>query len=232
MQSQMAAMAGMNANVGGPVDGTPIMGNMPRPVRPQEVFDVREKLNTYIYDYFIRNGHPRLARTMLESDIKMSLKPSSKPSPSGRNVNGIDGIDPDARDGLPEAQLPEGQLADNSFLLDWWAQFWDIYNAARRKSPSGEKGAQYITHTRVRAIHMLYTRCVALTCLLEPYTNAQRSAEPTDDDGQQCHGRPISEHDTGHAQRHRRRLQRPKARSPEQPQSVCISSSQPPSAHY
>ncbi|KAF2714029.1 hypothetical protein K504DRAFT_371176 [Pleomassaria siparia CBS 279.74] len=142
-------MAAMNANVGGPVDGTPIMGNMQRPGRPNGETDPRERLNTYIYDYFLRNNHARLARSMLECDLKMTLKPTpTKPSPSGRNVNGVDSMDQETRDGLPEPQLPEGQLADNSFLLDWWVQFWDIFNAARKKQPSGEKGTQYITHTR------------------------------------------------------------------------------------
>ncbi|KAF2785571.1 hypothetical protein K505DRAFT_8395 [Melanomma pulvis-pyrius CBS 109.77] len=150
MQSQqMAAMAGMNANVGGPMDGTPIMGNMQRPGRPQgSPPDSRERLNTYIYDYFLRNNHTRLARSMLECDVKMMLKPHpTKPSPSGRNVNGVDAMGQESRDDLPEPQLPEGQLADNSFLLDWWAQFWDIFNAARKQQPN-EKGTQYITHTR------------------------------------------------------------------------------------
>lgn len=147
---QMANMAGMNANIRGPVDGTPIMANMQRPVQPQAQPDPRERLNTYIYDYFLRNNHTQLAQVMMECKLPLNLKPQpSKPSPSGRNVNGVDGMDKDSRDGLPEPNLPEGQLADNSFLLDWWAQFWDIYMAAR-KQQSNERGTQYISHTRVR----------------------------------------------------------------------------------
>jgi len=152
MQSQqMANMAGMNANIRGPVDGTPILGNMQRPVQPQNNPDPRERLNTYIYDYFLRNNHTQLAQVMMDCKLPMSLKPQpAKPSPSGRNANGVD-MDKDPRDGLPEPNLPEGQLADNSFLLDWWAQFWDIYMAARKQQPN-EKGTQYIAHTRVRLV--------------------------------------------------------------------------------
>lgn len=141
----MAAMAGMNANAG-PVDGTPIMGNGQRGQQMQNL-DPRDQLNTYIYDYFLRNNHHRLARTMLECDMKMNVHPPQKPSPSGRNVNGVDAMDHDSKDDLPNPKLPTGQATDNSFLLDWWVQFWDIFSAARGKNT---KGAQYIGHTRVR----------------------------------------------------------------------------------
>jgi hypothetical protein len=194
MQSQqMANMAGMNANVRGP-DGTPIMGNMQRPVLPQNNPDPRERLNTYIYDYFLRNNHTQLAQVMMECKLPMSLKSqASKPSPSGRNANGVDAMDKDSRDGLPEPNLPEGQLADNSFLLDWWAQFWDIYMAARKQQPN-EKGTQYIAHTRVRLVsHCRWSNANGPS---ESHPNAQRPAEPALVHGQHRHGYgPVSEHD-------------------------------------
>ncbi|KAF2471069.1 uncharacterized protein BDR25DRAFT_30093 [Lindgomyces ingoldianus] len=145
MQSQqMAAMAGMNAAMG-PVDGTPVMSSMQRPGgRPD---DPRTNLNTYIYDYFMRNNYGRLAKAMLECDLKMNLAPHTKPSPSGRNMNGMDSMDPDVKDDLPQPKIPDGQSADNSFLLDWWCQFWDIYRAARDKNGSKAQH-QYIGHTR------------------------------------------------------------------------------------
>ncbi|KAF1354433.1 hypothetical protein EJ07DRAFT_133008 [Lizonia empirigonia] len=138
----------MNAN-GGPVNGTPIMANMSMPVPPpaRPVMDPREQLNTYIYDYFLRNNHNRLARAMVECDMKMSTSPPQKPSPSSK-PNGIDAIDDDSSSGLPLPLLPKNQMADNSFLLDWWVQFWDIYQATKDRSGTPSKGAQYITHTR------------------------------------------------------------------------------------
>ncbi|KAF2127924.1 hypothetical protein P153DRAFT_376854 [Dothidotthia symphoricarpi CBS 119687] len=134
-------MAAMSVN-GGP-DGTPVMGNMARPQRPP--MDPREQLNTYIYDYFLRNKHVRLARAMVECDMKMATSPPLKPSPNNR-ANGVDAMDESADD-LPNPQLPKGQLADDSFLLDWWVQFWDIYQATSIRGLNS-KSSQYIAHTR------------------------------------------------------------------------------------
>jgi hypothetical protein len=142
--AQMAQMAAMNAN-GGPVDGTPMMGNMPHPKRINT--DPREQLNTYIYDYFLRNNHYQAARSMLESNLKMLTGPPQKLSPKNR-PNGIDSMEEPPED-LPAPQLPQNQMADNSFLLDWWVQFWDIYQATKTRGNSPSKGSQYIAHTRV-----------------------------------------------------------------------------------
>lgn len=148
MQNQQMQMA-MNAN-GGPVNGTPVMANMNMPGPPQRpAMDPREQLNTYIYDYFLRNNHNRLARAMVECDMKMSTTPPTKTSP-GNKPNGIDQMDDDSISGLPNPLLPEKQMADNSFLLDWWVQFWDIFQASKVRSGQASKGAQYIQHTRVR----------------------------------------------------------------------------------
>lgn len=104
--------------------------------------DPRDQLNTYIYDYFLRTDNPKLAKAMLEADLNMNLK--NKPSPSGRNINGIDLGD------LPQPNMPVGQAAtETSFLLDWWVQFWDIFSAARGRQ---NKGTQYIQHARVSAL--------------------------------------------------------------------------------
>ncbi|PVH97658.1 hypothetical protein DM02DRAFT_644063 [Periconia macrospinosa] len=134
-----------NMNAGGPVTGTPIMNNGQR--RPQgQMMEPRDQLNTYIYDYFIRNNHPQVARMMIKCDLKMKLGDrNQKTSPSGRNVNGVGDMDSDSIDDLPPAEVPAGQVTENSFLLDWWVQFWDIYSAARG---SGNKGTQYTGHVR------------------------------------------------------------------------------------
>ncbi|KAJ4337723.1 hypothetical protein N0V87_004471 [Didymella glomerata] len=148
MQNQQMQMA-MNAN-GGPVNGTPVMANMNIPgqqQQQQQQMDPREQLNTYIYDYFLRNNHNRLARAMVECDMKMSTQPAQKTSP-GNKPNGIDSMDDDSISGLPNPLLPKNQMADNSFLLDWWVQFWDIYQATKVRSGQPSKGAQYIQHTR------------------------------------------------------------------------------------
>lgn len=145
-------MAAMNAN-NGAVDGTPIMRNMAQP--GGKGTDPTEKLNTYIYDYFLRNKHIGLARAMLECDMKMATE---KASPNNK-MNGADAIE--QIDDLPLPSLPPNQVADNSFLLDWWVQFWDIYTATKPRSTASKNAIQYVSHNRV--CHQL-TRPHSDTC--------------------------------------------------------------------
>ena len=139
MQNQHMAMAGM---AGGPVEGTPIMGNMTRPGN-----NPRDSINTYIYDYFLRNNHRGLAQAMIDANVQMNLKtPGTKPSPNGRNVNGVDSLD--EKEDLPMPILPTNQLVENSFLMDWWCQFWDVFSAKIGKS-SNPRSAQYSQQAKV-----------------------------------------------------------------------------------
>jgi len=146
--AQMAQMAAMNNANGGPVEGTPMMGNMPHPKRGNT--DPREQLNTYIYDYFLRNNHFQAARAMLDSNLKMSTGPPQKLSPKNR-TNGMDSMEEVPGEEMPMPTLPQNQMADNSFLLDWWVQFWDIYQATKNRGSSPSKGGQYVNHTRALA---------------------------------------------------------------------------------
>lgn len=141
---QLAAQMQQAQMNGGPVDGTPIMGSMPHPKRNNT--DPREQLNTYIYDYLLRNNHYKAAQAMIDTNLKMSLGPPQKLSPKPR-TNGVDSMEEPPREDMPAPQLPQNQMADNSFLLDWWVQFWDIYQATKVRG-NGGKGAQYIAHTR------------------------------------------------------------------------------------
>ncbi|KAH7390811.1 hypothetical protein DE146DRAFT_144020 [Phaeosphaeria sp. MPI-PUGE-AT-0046c] len=142
MNPQLAAQMQQAQMNGGPVDGTPIMGNMPHPKSQ----DPRERLNTYIYDYLLRNSHYKAAQAMIDTNLKMSLGPPQKLSPKNR-PNGVDSTEEPPREDMPAPSLPQNQMADNSFLLDWWVQFWDIYQATKVRG-NGSKGAQYIAHTR------------------------------------------------------------------------------------
>jgi hypothetical protein len=145
MQSQqMAQMAAMNAN-GGSVDGT----HMAHPASKR--LDGNEstvQLNTYIYDYFLRNGHIGLARAMLEGDLKMSTEKAN----SNNKPNGVDSLD--SIEDMPLPQLPRNQACDNSFLLDWFNQFWDMFGASRARSNAPKNATQYLQHTRVSDTHM------------------------------------------------------------------------------
>jgi hypothetical protein len=113
--------------------------------------DPTERLNTYIYDYFLRNRHIGLARAMLEGDLKMRTE---KPSPNNK-PNGVDSFD--SIDDMPLPSLPRDQACDNSFLLDWWNQFWDMYTASGARSNANKNTTQYIQHTRVSDTPMLRT---------------------------------------------------------------------------
>ena len=138
---QMAQMATMNAGAG-PIDGTPVMANGQRQAGPGFPPEPRQQLNTYIYDYFLRTDNPKLAKAMLDAGMHMDLK--TKPSPSNRNMNGVD-----PADDLPPPNLPDKQATEASFLLDWWVQFWDIFGAMRGRQ---NKGVTYIQHTRVSVL--------------------------------------------------------------------------------
>jgi hypothetical protein len=83
---------------------------------------------------------------MVEANIPMNLQEQAlKQSPSSRGVNGVD-VD-EERKGLPDPRLPMDSSVENSFLMDWWCQFWDIFSATRGKGP--QKTQQYSQQARV-----------------------------------------------------------------------------------
>ena len=160
-------MAGMNA-MGGPVGGMPMMNNTvgPGPSRTNgnSQDSSRMSLNTYIYDYFIKNELYGCAEAFLKSNVPISHTPPTKLSPGRRrdgDVNGVDesAMDTDSKDDLhakgadklPIPNVPS-DCPDNSFLFDWWCLFWDIWGAQRSKKPKpGDPGPalQYVQHTQV-----------------------------------------------------------------------------------
>ncbi|KAI9877000.1 MAG: hypothetical protein M1830_005066 [Pleopsidium flavum] len=157
-------MAGMSA-VGGPVGGMSMMNNgiglgaSRADSNPQDGW--REYLNTYIYDYFIKNELYDCARAFLASEVPMKTFPPTKLSPGRRrdgDVNGVDEstMDTDSKDDLhskrpddlPIPNVPP-DCPDNSFLFDWWCLFWDIFDAQRgKKTKPGDPALQYVQHTQ------------------------------------------------------------------------------------
>jgi hypothetical protein len=152
-------MGGMNA-MGGPVGGVMPMnvGGGVRP--PMQVNDnqQRSQLNTYIYEYFLRNGMYDCARSLLNSEQPIKV---IKESPGGRrrdeNGNGVgdEGADGDSKDDLdskrpddlPAPDVPR-ECPESCFLYEWWCLFWDMFNAQRGKD-NGRNVMQYVTHTQV-----------------------------------------------------------------------------------
>lgn len=113
--------------------------------------ELRIKLNTYIYDYFVKNELYDLARALNKT---VDIETKAKSSPSQKEVNGVnDAMDTDSKDNLQKRpdDLPVANVPNNTespFLFDWWAQFWDCYHSHRGKGNPTTK--QYLTHVQVK----------------------------------------------------------------------------------
>ena len=159
-------MNGMNG-VNGAVGGMPMMnhatnGTSSRNGTDQDRDnDYEVKMNTYIYDYFLKNEKYECARGLLTSGLKLNTR---KTSPSHRDVNGLDdsSMDPDSKDNLdsnrhddlPPPILPTNQ--STSFLLEWFSVFWDMYSAHRKDPKASQQAMQYVQHTQVSGSNSLY----------------------------------------------------------------------------
>ncbi|EOD49654.1 putative camp-dependent protein kinase pathway protein [Neofusicoccum parvum UCRNP2] len=158
---------------GGPVGGTPLM----QASGARGSNDPQTMLNTYIYDYFLKNHQWDLARQVKEM-LVINTGAAPKPSPGGRNVNGVDDMDTDSKDemhkrpdDLPPAAVPSDP-SENSFLFDWWTQFWDIFNAQRQRSKPGSAQLQYLAHTRQQAqMRQESQQRLMMTNNAQPYRN-------------------------------------------------------------
>lgn len=145
--------------IGPPAGGPPAMSNDFNGVNGAQPFvDPKTQLNTYIYDYFLKNNQVELARALQQSDLVVLTNPlQAKPSPGRRGMNGSDEImDADSKedlqkriDGLPTAKVPLNCPSD-AFLYDWWCLFWDIWHAQRSKpGKPGTAQSQYLAQTQV-----------------------------------------------------------------------------------
>jgi len=170
-------MAGMNpaAVAGGPVggggmmmmnNGSPAMQANTGSMSPEQL---KAHLNTYIYEYFLKQGHYDIARSLLREDkFEIRTKPPVKQSPGRRKdaeVNGVDvdAMDTDVKDDIPD-DLPrpftaESSTAGGSFLYDWFCIFSDLFAAHSRSSKmQGAQGgsmgtaAQYLLQHHVRRL--------------------------------------------------------------------------------
>ena len=139
----------MNA-AGGPVGG-PVMNQAGSRQQMMGKED-QKRLNTYIYDYMLKNEQFDLARAFYKQfPINQHAGPP-KSSPGKRELNGVDDMDTDSKDSKRPADLPEPNIppqADGScFLYDWWCQFWDIFGARNNRS-SPPNTADYLNHNMV-----------------------------------------------------------------------------------
>ncbi|KAI5274513.1 hypothetical protein E4T47_02371 [Aureobasidium subglaciale] len=109
----------------------------------------RQKLNTYIYDYFLKHGNHDVARAILKT---VDLDLDQNQSPDRKDINGVgDSIDPDSKDKKPD-DLPSPNVpaaSDGSFLYDWWHQFWECFNAQHGRG-NNTQTAKYLSNVQAR----------------------------------------------------------------------------------
>lgn len=147
---------------GGPVGGpSPMMNSTLAAQQVQSQGNNRTVLNTYIYDYFLREGMYDCARAMLKSEQTLNVIKDSPGRRRDENGNilgnglGDDPMDTDSKDDidskrppdLPPPNVPTG--ADNCFLYEWFCLFWDMLMAQRNKSGVSPQVSQYVSHTQV-----------------------------------------------------------------------------------
>lgn len=150
----------------------PMMNNgaVPPPAipRPQQQIDNKHLLNTYIYEYFLRNEMYDCARAILNSDpqIKVQDGPNTRRDENGNllgngvgdgsmDVDSKDGIDTKRPEDLPQPSIPNPSM-DNPFLYEWFCLFWDMFNAQKGRSSNGQVNS-YMNHTQVCAIYCIGT---------------------------------------------------------------------------
>jgi hypothetical protein len=155
---------------GGPVGGGMMMMNNGAPATPSnsDSIDImKQRLNTYIYDYFLNFGYHEHARALARDDkFDISTKQPMKSSPGGRrkdgDINGVDenAMDTDSKDDLtlipddlPRPHVPN-ECPGSAFLFDWFCLFNDIFRASaqRAKKPGQRDGTPaqtYLDQTQV-----------------------------------------------------------------------------------
>lgn len=114
----------------------------------QEEMDFEARLNTYIYDFFVRSENYDCARTLLRSGVPMEPQVRRR-----EDMNGDDSMHTDSKDDLDSKRpddLPAGPFhSENSFLLDWFSCFWDFYFARAKSTKASQQAIQYLQHTQV-----------------------------------------------------------------------------------
>lgn len=120
----------------------------------------RQQLNTYIYEYFIRNRMFDCAQSLLNSEKHLS---AIEESPRRRQANG-NGMrngtpnhgDSDNSKGDMNSETSGGlsvtsttqESPESSFLYEWWCLFWDMFTAQRGR---GEERQQLLLNLEMQS---------------------------------------------------------------------------------
>ena len=143
-------------NPGGvPFGGMALMNNVTngatsRASSDQEENDFEARLNTYIYDFFVRSENYECARALLRSGVAMEPPVRRRDDMNGND----DSMHTDSKEDLDSKRpddLPAGPIShsENSFLLDWFSCFWDFYFARVKNNKASQQAMQYLQHTQV-----------------------------------------------------------------------------------
>ena len=145
-------MAVVNGAGGGmPMMNTGVNGATPRPGNEDDELDYEGRLNTYIYDYFVKNQRNDCARAMLNCDMPISTAPRRRDGDmnGSMHTDSKDDLESKIPDDLPLAAVPTDPQGA-SFLLEWFGLFWDVFSAHQRKAPPASAQAmQYVARTQV-----------------------------------------------------------------------------------
>ena len=142
----------MNAG-GGALGGVPLMNNgtngAPRTGSDQDENDFEARLNSYIYDYFLKSLNFDCARALLNSGVPM------EPAPRRRDgdMNGADDtMHTDSKEDIDSKKptdLPSVSNSEStSFLLDWFSCFWDFFHARTKPNRASVNATYYVNHVR------------------------------------------------------------------------------------
>lgn len=174
-------MATMNGAGGGmPMMNNSANGATPRQGPEEEEPDYEIRLNTYIYDYFLKNHHFECAKAMLNGHVNgdMPLKTFSKRDVNGAgnmHVDSKDDLDSKLPDDLPLAGVPTDPQGA-SFLLEWFGLFWDVYFAHQRKAPPASAQAmQYVARTQVGVVAASLSLVLTPSCSRSPVCDRSRT---------------------------------------------------------
>lgn len=220
----MGNMNAMAGPVGGPMSMGMNNGAMPAaqqmPQQPQTQTH-RTMLNTYIYDYFIKEGLYDVARAMLSSEQAINVLQKDSP---GRRENGVgngdDPMDTDSKDDLnkrpddlPAANIPIS--SDSCFLYEWFGLFWEMLNGHRLKPGGNNQVSSYIQHTQVGHL-MASRRALKMIICLTPCIAAEpaEAKSATRDVASDAPGSDAVQpgHDAKHAEQHADRSEQEQSR--------------------
>ncbi|KAL8662261.1 MAG: hypothetical protein Q9202_004866 [Teloschistes flavicans] len=144
-------MAAVNGAGGGmPMMNSGANGATPRPGNEEDPQNYELHLNTYIYDYFLKNNRYDCAKAMLNDGMAVTTVNKHRSDDVNGNMHSDSKDDRDSKipEELPLPDVPtESQGA--SFLLEWFGLFWDVFFAHQRKTTLASADAmQYVTRTQ------------------------------------------------------------------------------------